>query len=71
MRITGAAGFDRIGRAAAEQWLALWPSGGQGTARRNAWAAMVSGSIAARAREEADRAFTAAAPRQDRLTALP
>lgn len=38
----------------------LWPDGGQGQARRNAWAAMVNDHITARAREEAERALRTA-----------
>jgi hypothetical protein len=35
---------------------AVWRDGGQGQARRNAWAAMVSDNVRARARAEADAA---------------
>lgn len=38
----------------------LWPDGGQGQARRNAWAAMVNDHIHARARADAERAIAAA-----------
>ena len=40
--------------------LAFWADGGQGTARRNAWAGMVADSKRARERAEADATVTAA-----------
>jgi nanoRNase/pAp phosphatase (c-di-AMP/oligoRNAs hydrolase) len=43
----------------------LFPEGGQGTARRNAWAAMSSNATRARDRREADAAITAALARFD------
>lgn len=46
--------------------LALAPSGGQRTARRNAWAAMSSDAVRARTRREADAAMTVAARRYER-----
>jgi hypothetical protein len=44
---------------------ALWPDGGQGTARRNAWASMAEGAKRARERtavEDTVRAAAAAHP---------
>jgi hypothetical protein len=43
----------------------IFPEGGQGTARRNAWAAMSSNASRARDRREADAALTAALDRFD------
>ncbi|HTR68977.1 MAG TPA: hypothetical protein VMH41_01960 [Mycobacteriales bacterium] len=37
--------------------LVVWPGGGQGTARRNAWAAMVVDAQRARERAEAEEFF--------------
>ncbi|HVW81095.1 MAG TPA: hypothetical protein VHB69_09180 [Mycobacteriales bacterium] len=41
--------------------VALWPDGGQGTARRNAWSAMVNDNQRAREREAAEASVRAAA----------
>ena len=43
--------------------LTLFPHGGQGHARRNAWAGMVSDASVSRNRREADAAMVAAADR--------
>jgi hypothetical protein len=37
--------------------MAVWPDGGQGTARRNAWAAMVVDAKRSRDRADADAAL--------------
>jgi hypothetical protein len=44
--------------------LFLLPHGGQGQARRNAWAAMSADAVRARARREADAALSLAARRR-------
>jgi hypothetical protein len=41
--------------------VALWPDGGQGTARRNAWSAMVADTKRARERESVEAAVRSAA----------
>jgi hypothetical protein len=41
--------------------VAVWPSGGQGTARRNAWSAMVEDSQRSRERAEVEASVRAAA----------
>jgi hypothetical protein len=41
--------------------LTIWTGGGQGTARRNAWQAMVVDSQRSRARDEADESVRTAA----------
>ena len=41
--------------------MAFWADGGQGTARRNAWAAMVADAKRARERADADASVTLAA----------
>jgi hypothetical protein len=41
--------------------LTIWTNGGQGTARRNAWAAMVVDSQQSRARDEAAESLRLAA----------
>ena len=46
--------------------LTLFPHGGQGHARRNAWAGMVSDASIARNRREADAAMAQAQQRQVR-----
>ena len=46
--------------------LVALPAGGQGTARRNAWAAMAAGSARSRGRGEADEALAAAVRRAER-----
>ncbi|HVY10885.1 MAG TPA: hypothetical protein VHB18_12160 [Mycobacteriales bacterium] len=47
---------------------AVWPDGGQGTARRNAWSAMVADTKRARERESVEAAVRrAAAPREEAL----
>jgi hypothetical protein len=46
--------------------LALFPHGGQGHARRNAWAGMVSDASVSRNRREADAAMLLAADRYRR-----
>ena len=43
--------------------LTLLPHGGQGTARRNAWAAMSADAVVARSRREADAALDRAVHR--------
>jgi hypothetical protein len=40
--------------------MAVWSNGGQGTARRNAWAAMVADAKRARERADADNVVAAA-----------
>jgi hypothetical protein len=47
----------------------LFPEGGQGTARRNAWAAMSTNASRARDRREADAAMAAALNRVSAPTA--
>lgn len=49
--------------------MGLLPHGGQGTARRNAWAAMAQDAARARARREADDVMTRAVERASRAAA--
>jgi hypothetical protein len=49
----------------------LFPEGGQGTARRNAWAAMSNNASHARDRREADLAIAAALNRSNRRVSAP
>jgi len=49
----------------------LFPEGGQGTARRNAWAEMSSNASRARDRREADLAIAAALNRSNRGVSAP
>jgi hypothetical protein len=51
--------------------LTLWTDGGQGTARRNAWVAMVADSQRARSRAEAEESLQAAAQAAARAAAVP
>ena len=52
-------------------FLAVLPHGGQGTARRNAWRAMSSDVVQARARREAEQAVDRAAVRAAARAAHP
>ena len=59
---------QRIANAQAA-FLSLLPHGGQRTARRNAWSAMVDNSSESRTRSEADAALADAAARARRQQA--
>lgn len=48
---------DGLLHLAARTAMAMFPDGGQGTARRNAWRAMVADAAVARARREAEDAL--------------
>jgi len=49
--------------------MAVWSNGGQGTARRNAWAAMAADAKRARERADADNVVAAVAAAHDISTA--
>ena len=52
--------MSSIATALANKAAALWSDGGQSTARRNAWAAMVGNNIRAKSREAAESAMAQA-----------